>query len=119
MYYIAQADTIGYKLNLKLIGEPYNVGAHLTTFPASYKWMHDPETYVLEQDQTKLGYRPLYKSSQGSMKNGVLYSSERRWFDKRLIHDLWPVLNAVSTDRADCVYDLPVMKVFPAISDWI
>ena len=112
---------IGYELNLKLIGQPYNVGAHLTTFTASYEWMHDPETYILEQDQSKLpiGYCPLDKSCQGSMKNGVLYSSERRWFDKRLIHDLWPVLNAVSTDRADCVYDLPVMKVFPAISDWI
>ena len=34
-------DTIDSTLNVKQLGEPYCMGVHLTTFPATYQWMND------------------------------------------------------------------------------
>ena len=96
------------------------MGAHLTTFQASYGWMHDQRKYVVDQDQATLSveFRPFDDTCTGDLKNVILYSSETRGFFESQIHDLWPILNAVSADSNDCVYDLPVMKAFPSISDW-
>ena len=96
------------------------MGAHLTSFPASYGWMHDPQKYVVEQDHATLPVqlRPFDDSGNGDFKNGILFSSESRGFSESQVRDLWPIINAVSADTADRVYDLPVMKAFPAISDW-
>ena len=96
------------------------MGAHLTTFPASYGWMHDQQKYVVEQDHATLPVqlRPFDDSGNGDFKNSILFSSESRGFSESQVRDLWPIINAVSADTADRVYDLPVMKAFPAISDW-
>ena len=96
------------------------MGAHLTTFPASYGWIHDQQKYVVDQDHAKLPveFRSFDYTCTGDLKNGILYLSKTRSFFESQIHDLWPIINTVSADNDDRVYDLPVMKAFPAISDW-
>jgi len=68
------------------------MGSHLTTFPASYGWMHDQQKYVVDQDHAKLPveFCPFDDTGTGDLKNGILYSSENRGFSDSQIHDLWP-----------------------------
>jgi len=115
-------DTIHNSLNVKLLGEPYCMGAHLTTFPATYQWMHDPDTFPVSSDVKRLPQelRPhaLNQSDSGSMQNGILVPQGLLGFTHDMVTSLLPILNAISADTAARPYKLPVLKTFAPVSDW-
>jgi hypothetical protein len=107
-------DTIHNSLNVKLLGEPYCMGAHLTTFPATYQWMHDPDTFPVSSDVKRLPQelRPhaLNQSYSGSMQNGIRVHQGLLGFTHDMVTSLLPILNPTSADTAARPYKLLVLK---------